>query len=176
MFIIRRMTQRYVISQDRVQINMADAQDLIISLWLTFRVANQLVGLLTPTLDDVQEKLKSQSEGPAKEGSPKEIKQNAESTPQKPLTAFGAIDEGVIRSVDFALHDKGYFLTFHWGAMGVARIAMQENQLNQFMKGLHQLFDIAKWPKLSWPKAFQLLKTEHIEHPMLDQEISKVLH
>lgn len=171
MFIIRRMSQRYSISQDRVQINIADPEDRIVTLWLTFRVANELVALLSPKLDDIQEKLKSNVEKPTKD-----IKKSSESNPKKPLSALGAIDEGVIRSIDFVLNDKGYFITFHWGAMGLARIAMQANELNKFIKGLHQLFDMAKWPKLSWPKAFQLLEGEKNEHPTLDQEISKILH
>lgn len=171
MFIIRRMSQRYSVIQDRVHINIANPEDRIVSLWLTFRVANELVGLLSPKIDEIQEKLKSN------EGRPfKEVKRAVDPDPPSPLSAFGAIDEGVIRSIEFFSNEKGYFLTFHWGAMGLARIGMQANELNKFMKGMHKLFDMANWPKLSWPKAFQLLKAEKSDHPTIDQEVSKFLH
>ena len=154
MFIVQKMTQCYDGLEDRIQVNLQDANSQVICLWLTLRLANMMMNLLAKWADELAAEVKNQKKKDADVISTQissEVKRSA------------AKEEALLTTIDFSYGDRGYVLTFKWGAIGAARINLQANQLRQYLEGFSRLYDIAKWPKTAWPVAFLSIESNQPE-------------
>jgi hypothetical protein len=153
MFIIRKITQRYHIEQDRICMSVQNEDGQVLLLWLTQRLANRLAGALVAWLDN---DLKAVAIGQFVSNlhALEQAVAQAQSTSCQPVDPAVARSEALLSIVDLARdqHD-GYTLTFKWAAES-ARLTLSVTELRQWLGILHRLFDTAEWPKHVWPEWF----------------------
>ncbi|CAN4267744.1 hypothetical protein MCEZLEM10_00318 [Methylophilaceae bacterium] len=159
MFIVQKMTQRYDGLEDRIQVNLQDADGRVISLWLTLRLANMMLNVLAKWADELEADVNNQKKKNT-DASPTEIGLDVKSSAAK--------EEALLTTIDFSHGDRGYALTFKWGVTGAARITLQARELRHYLEGFSRLYDIAKWPKTAWPISFLSIESSEAETPDFD--------
>jgi hypothetical protein len=158
-FIVQKMTQRYDGLEDRIEVNLKDVNGRVICLWLTFRLANMMLNVLTKWADELVADLENQIKKVA-EVAPTEIGSDVKRSAAK--------EEALLTTIDFNHGNRGYALTFKWGVTGAACINLQANELRQYLVGVSRLYDIAKWPKTEWSLALLSIESSQIETPDFD--------
>lgn len=158
MFIVQKITQRYDGLEDRIQVNLQDVDGHVICLWLTLRLANMMLSVLSKWADEIETDLDNKKKKDP-DTKPTEIVSDVKKSLAK--------EEALLTTVDFNYGDRGYALTFKWGVTGAARMTLQAKELRQYLEGFSRLYDIAKWPKTSWTKV--LLSFESSEPEMIEE-------
>lgn len=170
MFIVQKMTQRYDGLEDRIQVNLQDVDGRVICLWLTLRLANMMLSVLSKWADEMEADLKANKKTDG-ETKPTEIVSDVKKSLAK--------EEALLTTVDFNYGDRGYVLTFKWGVTGAARMTLQAKELRQYVEGFSRLYDIAKWPKTSWTKvllSFESAEANSVEDFEGFELVSNLVH
>lgn len=150
------MTQRYDGLEDRIEVNLKDVNGRVICLWLTLRLANMMLNVLSKWADELAADLENQNKKVA-DVTPTEIGSDVKRSAAK--------EEALLTTIDFSHGDRGYALTFKWGVTGAARITLQAKELRHYLEGFSRLYDIAKWPKTTWPISFLSIEPSGVETP-----------
>jgi len=154
MFVIQKITQHYNREQDRIAQTVQNAAGQVLSLWLTQRLTNLLVGTLSSWLE---EDVKTSSAGQvAKMHAWEQSSAEAQLQPDIPVNPAAAQGEVLVSTIDLARSQSGYNLTFKWGVDGAAFLTLTATELRQWLGILHHLFDLAEWPKQAWPEWFSV--------------------
>lgn len=153
MFVIQKITQIYDPEQDRVGLTAQNAQNQVLQLWLTQRLANRLAGPLAHWLD---EDLKAMTAGQSAFSlhAWEQSAARAQMKPGRPVDPAAVRSEALLNAVDLTRGPNGYTLTFKWGSAGAARLILSATELRQWLDILYRQFDAAGWPKNAWPDWF----------------------
>jgi len=155
MFMIQKITPRYDQEQDRLSLNVRNAEGQVLLLWLTQRLANRLARTLGGWLDEA---LDNATTGQAASS----LQAFEQSAAQAQLKAHSpvalepeAAQAGILlTSVDLARSPDGYVLTFKWGGETGARLFLSLLELRQLLGIISCLFTAADWPRHAWPAWF----------------------
>jgi len=171
-FVIQKLTQRYDGIQDRIEISLQNGEGHVVKLWLTQRLANKMIPVLARWLPELQDDLDEEKShhGLLEPNKPDNV----------PVMGSAAQEEGLLITVDFTKHEMSYILVFKWGVTGEAKIVMKAKDMSQYIKAFGNLYDVAKWPKSTWPKEFTIQATQEnaSSHEIsdLDESASKLIH
>jgi hypothetical protein len=150
MFQVNKITQQYDPLQDRIRLNMQIQNGLCITVWITQRLLNSLVGPLAKWLDDeAVEDLGGKSV--ANFQAWKQTVAKTSMNEQPAVDVSDIIDLGLLLSVDLSREKKQHILIFKWQADGQARLVLTTLQLRQWLSVLARLVNNASWPKTNWP-------------------------
>ena len=165
MFAITKITQHYDEFADRVGLSAQNAENEVLVLWLTQRLANRLVVTLAHWLEEglrgrVGDLALSQAQ------SWEQSTAEARLQPTEPVTASKGSVEALLHSVDITRQVEGFSLTFRWGEnqgavrtegeqIDAARMALSDLELRQWLAILYRLFETAHWHQDAWPHWFK---------------------
>ena len=148
MFNIHKISQRYDALEDRIEVAIQNESGHVVRLWLTQRLSNRMLVVLTkwlPDLPDDPENANSSDETAPPSHAPTSAQDVA-------VNFNSAAEEGLLTTVDMTHQEKDYILTFRWGVTGIASIRMGLEQLDSFISGLAQLYKAAHWDMKPFPE------------------------
>jgi hypothetical protein len=151
-----KLSQVYDVAEDRILIIAEDAEGKLYRLWLTQRLAIQLVGALVKWLE---------SETPAAATRPHALTVQAweqaaaiaQYVPAAPVEQAVKADirEGLVTSIDLQ-HISGHFtVVFRLSSEVGLMSGFNAMELRQWLSFLHGLFQVAAWPLTPWPAWFE---------------------
>lgn len=153
MFIIQKITPRYDQEQDRLSLNVQNAEGQVLLLWLTQRLANRLAQTLGGWLDETLDAGATGQAASSLHAFEQSVAQ-AHLKAHRPVEPDAAQAEILLTSVDLGRSPDGYVFTFKWGGEGGARLFLSLLELRQLLGIISLLFDAADWPRHAWPSWF----------------------
>lgn len=153
MFMIQKITPRYDQEQDRLSLNVQNAEGQVLLLWLTQRLANRLVQTLGGWLDEALDAGTAGQATSALHAFEQSVAQ-AHLKAHRPVEPEAAQAAILLTSVDLARSPDGYALTFKWGGEDGARLFLSLLELRQLLGIISSLFAAADWPRHAWPPWF----------------------
>ena len=162
MFKIKKISQRYDSREDRIEVAIQNDTGQVIRLWLTQRLSNKMVSILSKLIPEQQEKSKELSTNPLNESEINQSRNNKELA----VDYSSAAEEGLLTTIDISSSQNDYTITFKWGVIGAASIYMGIEQIDCFFDGLIRLYELAKWNLNSFPAT--KLKTTGNKKPIFD--------
>lgn len=157
--VIRRITQVYDPTEDRMRLTMADADEKIARLWLTQRLAHRLVHSLTGWLDEDVERMEGFQRAQFMQAWEQAAAQ-AQFSGGEPVADDVVHESGLLHSVDISHGAEFYAMTFKWGKGESAMLQFNAIELRQWLGILHHLYQQAEWPMAIWPVWFDPQATE----------------
>jgi len=145
LFKIERLTTEFVQEEDRIRLNIENAQQGQATLWLTQRLLNRVVPALVKVLEEETSgnpqaaELQAFNQQKAQQG----IVQEA------PIKA--AEQSWLVRRVDLTPGKSGVAIVFGDDDGQNARLEMPRIALRQWLSILHELYLRAEWSRDRWP-------------------------
>lgn len=135
------ITLGYILEQDRVRLDGADADGKTLTLWLTARLLNRLVPLLIQRQTDMQ--YSAQNPGRVTTDEPDSSGKQAHKVQRAPGSP-----EILVASVDVSTCDGQLLLVFKDSEETQRGLfVMPLSALQQWNRGLRQCFEQAGWPQ-----------------------------
>lgn len=151
MFTIEKITVSYDAEEDRLRLAVCDGQEQTLSLWLTRRMANELIGMLlgelkvsgtSPTDEYVHAALQAWEQSAA----------NTEFKPLPPVRSESVSSGSLVRSVDVMQAGGHFGLVFQSRENRSASLTLSSTGLRQWLGIVHKLYGKAEWPcEGLWP-------------------------
>jgi len=166
MFNIQKISQRYDQREDRIELAIQNEHGHVIRLWLTQRLACRMLQVLNKWLPEIREVEQSQTQSantdkpqtelsgaPAMQNQEQaSITEQSQSVIQNIAVDFNlAAEEGLLNTIDMSRNAQDYQLTFKWGVTGIATINMGLAQMDNYLRGMAQLFHNANWNMSAFP-------------------------
>lgn len=153
MFIIKKFTQNYDRTEDRISLTCQNAAGEKIRLWITHRLIMRLAEALIRFLKD---EMQSVTVGRMARGM-HEFEQGAALAgmkPQAPVESDLLRDDVLVTSIDLTSIPSGYRVIFRWKEENAAGLVLDNIQLRQFLIIAWNLFGVAGWSRHVWPAWF----------------------
>ena len=153
---LQRLTTRYVEREDRIRLTGENEDRGVVTLWLTQRLANRIIGPLCRWLES-----QAQDSQAASKPSPRmQLEQTFEQeraaqalVPQPPVQPEGTSTESLVESVDVQRGGKGVRLVFKDGQQKIlATLTFSSTLTRQWMAIVLGQFKAAQWPLAAWPQ------------------------
>lgn len=145
---LQRVTTEYVVTEDRIRLSGATADERTVVLWLTQRLLNLLAPQLTGWLErqDASERMDSELvQGFAQEAA--EASLNA----QPAVQAASPAGAWLVESVDIHIGPDGVVLTFKAEHGAVANLMLLTQALRQWLGIVRGQYGVGGWPLNVWP-------------------------
>ncbi|AQV96477.1 hypothetical protein BJN34_21655 [Cupriavidus necator] len=151
MFTIEKITVSYDAEEDRLHLAVSDAQQQALGLWLTRRLANQLVGVLLGELAESDTPLTDAYVRAAIQAW-EQAAANAQLKPLTPVRGDAVLPTCLATSVD-VMQAVGYVgLVFQVRESRPASLTLSHMALRQWLGIVHILYKKAEWPcEGLWP-------------------------
>ena len=151
MFKIEKITSHYDAEEDRLRLVVGDGKGQTLALWLTRRLADELIGMLLDQLpvpgasatdEHVRAALQAWEQAAA----------NAQFKPQPPVPSSAGQSGGLVTSVDVMNADGHFAMVFNLHGDQSASITMDATRMRQWLGIVHGLYGKAQWPcEGLWP-------------------------
>ena len=140
-------TTEYVATEDRIRISGQIEQESPLSIWLTQRLLQRLLPVLTGWLEQ------QSPQGVAGEIGHTFAQQAARTalTPQEPVNASAGESSRLASAIDVSRSAQAVRLTFRDQDDQSTELALNATQLRQWLNIVHDLYTRAGWPLDSWP-------------------------
>jgi len=145
---LQRVTTEYVVTEDRIRLSGATADDQTVVLWLTQRLLNLLAPQLTGWLErqGASEVMDSElAQGFAQEAA------EASLAAEPAVQAASPAGAWLIESVDIHIGTDGVVLTFKSEEGVVANLTLMTQALRQWLGIVRGQYGVGGWPKDVWP-------------------------
>ena len=152
MFKIEKFTSRYDAEEDRLHLLVSDDEVQTLGLWLTRRLANELMEMLidelsvlgtSATEEHVHTALQAWEQSAA----------NAQFTPLPPVPSESAQSDGLVTSVGVVNGGAHFGMVFNLSDSRSACITMSSSRVRQWLGIVHKLYSKAEWPSDGlWPE------------------------
>lgn len=145
-FKAERLTTEYVQEEDRIRLNLEDAEQQRSTLWFTQRLLNRVVPALVKLLEDETTGSPQSSELQAftQQRATREIEHEAPISP--------ASQSWLVRRVDVTPSKQRFLLLFSDEAAHRAQLEIPRTALRQWLSILRELYLRAEWPSEIWPE------------------------
>lgn len=145
-FKAERLTTEYVQEEDRIRLNLEDAQQNRSTLWFTQRLFNRVIPALVKLLEDETTGSPQASDLQAftQQKAAREIEQEAPITP--------APESWLVRRVDLTPSKGRILLVFSDEVAQAAQLEMPRTAMRQWMSILRELYLRAEWKRDIWPE------------------------
>ncbi|AQV96383.1 hypothetical protein BJN34_21165 [Cupriavidus necator] len=145
MFTIDKVTVSYDTEEDRLHLAVSDAQQQPLGLWLTRRLANQLIGVL---LGELAESEAGQTDAHVRTAVQawEQAAANAQLKPQTPVRSDAVLSNCLVTSVDVMHADGHVGLVFQLRESRPAALTLSHTALRQWLGIVHKLYGKAEWP------------------------------
>ena len=150
---LTRITAEYVAQEDRIRLSGERAGAEPLTIWVSRRLLNRLLPVLLQWLE------RSGGTLPAVNLSHAETRQSfalqaarAGLAPQAPVRVKQGAESWLAQSVDFASTTSAVRLTFKAADDQAATLALNSQQLRQWLSILHDLWLKAEWQGEVWPQ------------------------
>tara|TARA_B100001250_G_scaffold305501_1_gene267436 strand:- start:402 stop:923 length:522 start_codon:yes stop_codon:yes gene_type:complete len=152
---LTRVTSEFIEAEDRYKITgvCEDGETLI--FWLTQRLLIRLINHCFVFLDsksdeiaqnsNINDQPKSNLQGFAQQPAEKEL------PVEDPVIAKHNSRSYLIEEIDLQFGDNGLLLVFKEGMTKQAGLALNIQQLRQWLAIIHNVWQIAEWPMSIWP-------------------------
>jgi hypothetical protein len=144
----RKFSLVYDGAEDRIAWDLEDTEGATTRLWLTQKLSRGLVGALIPILE-------KRTAGAASGGSTLQAWEQAAAMAEFGKTPAVRTDAGssagLVRAVHIASGEKGFSLTFEFGADETRTVGLETPALRQTLAVIHRLYTAAGWPMDLWP-------------------------
>ena len=152
---LARVTFEFVEAEDRCKITGASEDGETLIFWLTQRLLIRLINHCLVFLDSNSERLtknthidddsKSNLQGFAQQSAEKEL------PIEDPVVANHNSRSYLIEEIDLQFGDNGLLLVFKEDMTKHASLALNIDQLRQWLAIIHNVWQIAEWPMSIWP-------------------------
>ena len=144
---LQRITTEYIENEDRIRLTGKTADDAVLCLWLTRRLADRLTAALFDILVPAQQ-------APGADIFAQFAQQRAEleHTPQPPVRPP---EEGpaahLVQEVNIARLDGAIRLVLRESGQDIAFIALTDDEMRQWLAIVRQAYRAGEWPMHNWP-------------------------
>lgn len=153
-----KLSQTYDPVEDRLLLISQDDQGHVYRLWLTQRIATDVVLALTGWLENQPESPLEAACGPVAQ-----VWQQAAAVMQyMPATPVGAdksarpaTTEGLVQNVELIRGDEAYVLVLSLASGASLTLPFNPTELRQWLSLLHGLYETSGWPLTAWPAWFK---------------------
>lgn len=151
--ILVTMTLTYVAAEDRMRLVGAEKNGDAVLLWLTQRLCNQMVRILTGFLEKLAEARGVLAKDAVLSFQQSTARQNLPSLP--PVTAGPDATPALVRGIEVRQNGKRFVLAFKVGKTTCAEIAFGVADLHRWLLALHGRYVKAEWALQCWPEWFE---------------------
>ncbi len=147
------MTLTYVATEDRMRLVGAGKSGDAVLLWLTQRMCNQIVQILTNCLEKLAETRGVLAKDAVLSFQQSDARQNLPSLP--PVTVGPEATATLVRTIEVQQTGKRFVLAFKAGKASCAEIAFGAPDVHRWLTVLHGLYIKAGWAMQFWPEWFE---------------------
>ena len=144
----RKFSLIYDGQEDRIAWDLEDTEGATTRLWLTQKLTGGLVGALIPNLE-------KRAAAAAASGAALQAWEQAAAMAEFGKTpgvrTRAGSTTGLVRTVHVASGERGFGLTFEFGAGESRTIGLETRALRQTLAVIHRLYAAAGWPMDLWP-------------------------
>ena len=145
---IRKFSLVYDGEEDRIALDLEDVEGATTRLWLTQKLCRGLVGALAPMLE---QRTAAVPAGRQAVQAFEQAAAMAEFGKTPGVTPTAGATTGLVKAVHVTSGDKGFGLTFEFGAGEQRLVGLEPPALRQTLGVLHRLHKTAGWPMEFWP-------------------------
>jgi hypothetical protein len=161
---LKRFTTQYKGAEDRILLTGEDKEGETVSLWLTQRLMLKTVPVLVDWLqknnpvDLTKNENSAQAQEMAQVFTRKPVRPKASSAPVQannpadPEPVETTQDPVLVHSIDLNLNQNLLRIRLRQGEQELANLALNGNQLRQWLAVVHVLWKNAGWPAHIWPR------------------------
>jgi len=140
-----RLTTEYVQHEDRIRLNLEDAQQQRATLWFTQRLLNRVIPALVKVLEE------ETSGSPQAEEVQAFAQQRAQRSIEQEAPIAATDAAWLVRRVDLTPTKQQILLLFSDEAEASAKLKIPRTALRQWLSVLRELYRRAEWSSDIWP-------------------------
>ncbi|HSG02293.1 MAG TPA: hypothetical protein VLA39_01050 [Marinobacterium sp.] len=140
-----RLTTEYVQHEDRIRLNLEDAQQQRATLWFTQRLLNRVIPALVKVLEE------ETSGSPQAEEVQAFAQQRAQRSIEQEAPIAATDAAWLVRRVDLTPTKQQILLLFSDEAEESAKLKIPRTALRQWLSVLRELYRRAEWSSDIWP-------------------------
>lgn len=150
---VSRITTIYDKREDRLKLSVLDEEDRRMALWMTQRLAGQVITVL---LKEIEESVAAETPSAARPAVQlmEQARAEMQRKPVPPIQPEKDDEEHLILNVGLRRGKTHIRLTFYWGKEEDERIALAigRTKLRQWLRVFHHHYKRAGWPLDIWPQ------------------------
>lgn len=144
-----RLTTEYVQDEDRLRLNLEDAQQERVTLWLTQRLLNRVIPALVKVLEEETSGTPQAQEVQAFTQEKAQLRAQRAISHEQPIPE--AEESWLVTRVDLTPASRAIALVFWDNAGHSARLEMPRTAMRQWLSIVHELYVRAEWGRDKWP-------------------------
>ncbi|MGM0632796.1 MAG: hypothetical protein ACQETO_06425 [Pseudomonadota bacterium] len=162
--VLSRLTTVYVPVEDRVRVSGRIGQDRVVVIWLTLRLLNRMIPMLTEWLEKQDtavprgDLLQSVKQERAHSQHVEKAREDAGKGENVTVPADAPDDEWLALGLEFKQRDERLYLLFRDQPKDpghTVALPLQPVQLRQWLNILRAAYRAAEWPVTVWPEWLQ---------------------